>query len=159
MKLETRIQGIEDIAKVFNELPRSMQRRAYYRALMSGAGVVRDAAVRNLKAMPMNESTGSLAKNIRVYRKKRRRGLYGVAVRVRRGALNRRKKDGDGNPVRIGLYGSVLEYGKKNQPPRSWIRKAIREERSQAIDKLSSGMRKHMLESLDDAKKRSGAKR
>lgn len=156
MKIEVRIQGINDIVNVFNELPRSMQRKVYYRALLAGGGVVKQAAEQNLKSMPMDEATGTLAKNIRVYRLKKRRGLYRVAVRVRKGAVNKRKKDGAGDPVRVGLYGSVLEYGKKNQAPRSWIRKAIREERNQAVSRVSDGMRRHMIEALNDAKNRAG---
>lgn len=152
MNVNIKIEGVEQITAVFKQLPRSMQTKAYYRALFSGASAVKAGAEQNLKSMPMDEATGTLAKNIRVYRLKKRRGLYRVAVRVRKGATNKKKKDGSGAPVRVGLYGSVLEYGKKNQRPRSWIRKAIREERNRAVNRVIDGMRKHMIESLNDAK-------
>lgn len=148
MKLDVRFSGIKELARVFGELPRAMQRKSYYKALMASAGVVRDAAVDNLKSMPMDDATGTLEKNIRVYRLKKLRSFYRVAVRVRKGAVNTKKKDGSGNPVRVGLYGSVLEYGKKNQPPRSWIRKAIREERAEAIQRMASKMRETMAEAI-----------
>lgn len=156
MKLETRMQGVEELNKVFSNLPRSMQNKAYYRALLAGAGVVRDSAQKNVQSVVSNEATGALAKNLRVYRLKKRRGLYRVAVRVRKGAVNAKKRDGQGNPVRIGLYGSVLEYGKKGQAPRSWIRKAIREERTAAVYRIASDMQKRMLEALNDAKNKAG---
>lgn len=157
MDLETRITGVEDIEKVFNELPRALQRKAYYRALMAGGGVVQRAAVLNIKSTFLSdEATGTLAKNIRVNRLKKYRGNYRVAVRVRKGAVNKKKKDKDGNPVRVGLYGSVLEYGKKNQPPRSWLRKALRSEQASSVQAITDGMRKNMLQALNDAKDKAG---
>lgn len=157
MKIDVNIQGIEDLNKVFSQLPRSMQTKAYYRALFTGAGIVRRAAEQNVRGLPLSEATGTLAKNIRTYRlKKRRNGFFRVAVRVRKGAVNKMKKDKDGNPVRVGLYGSVLEYGKKNQAPRSWLRKAISSEKSRAVQGISTGMRKHMVEALNDAKNKAG---
>lgn len=155
MKFDGVFQGIQQLSKVFSNLPRSMQTKAYRRSLVAGAVVVRESAKRNVKSIVSSEATGELAKNLRVYPLKKRQGLYRVAVRVRKKAVNKKKRDGSGNPVRIGLYGSVLEYGKKGQAPRSWLRKAIREERSAAIYKVAGEMRKRMLESLNDAKSKS----
>lgn len=153
MDFDSKISGIEQLYKVFNNLPRAMQNKVYRSSLVAGAIVVRESAKRNVQSIVSNEATGALSKNLRVYQLKKRRGLYRVAVRVRKGAVNRRKKDGQGNPVRIGLYASVLEYGKKGQPPRSWLRKAIREERVQAIYKITTEMRTRMIDALNDAKK------
>lgn len=158
MKLENRIQGVEQLNKVFANLPRSMQNKAYYQALLAGGGLVRDAAQKNVQAVVSSEATGTLAKNLRVYRLKKKRGWYRVAVRVRKGAVNTKRKDKDGNPVRVGLYGSVLEYGKKGQAPRSWLRKAIREERSAALYRISGDMQKRMTEALNDARTKAGSR-
>lgn len=156
MDFKVNIQGVEDLDKVFLNLPRAMQTKAYYQSLFSGAGLVRDKARENVKSVVSSEATGALAKNLRVNRLKKRRGLYRVAVRVRKGAVNTKKKDKSGNPVRIGLYGSVLEYGKKGQAPRSWLRKAIREESVQAISKITTEMSKRMFMALNAAKDLAG---
>lgn len=142
-----------DLDKVFTNLPRSLQRKAYRQALRAGASVVRDAAEANLKSITTEGyATGYAAKQLRVYNLRKVNGNFRVAVQVRRGAVNV-KKLVNGEPVRVGLYVSVLEYGKENQPPRSWIRKAIREEKAQAIDALTRSMSEGMLEAIEDAKK------
>lgn len=156
MDFRTKIDGVDDLDKVFLNLPRAMQNKAYYQALFSGAGIVRDKAAKNVKSIVSSEATGALSKNIRVNRLKKRRGLYRVTVWVRKGAVNTKKKDKNGKPVRIGLYGSVLEYGKKGQPPRSWLRKAIREEKVQAIISIAKKMNENILNSVNEAKKMSG---
>lgn len=153
MQLTLKLSGLEDLNKTFLKLPRSMRTKVHYRSLMAGAGQVRDAASENVTKVVSDEASGVLAKNIRVYRLKKKRGWYRVAVRVRKGAVNKRKKDGQGNYVRVGLYGSVLEYGKKNQPPRSWIRRAIREEKTSAISRIRGEMRKRIPEAIEDAKR------
>lgn len=151
--LVVEIKGLKETQKALNSLPRSMRTKVHYRSLMAGAGQVRDAASENVRRVVSDEASGVLAKNIRVYRLKKARGWYRVAVRIRRGAVNARKRDGQGRPVRVGLYGSVLEYGKKNQAPRSWIRKAIREERPAAIARIRAEMRRRIPEAVEDAKR------
>lgn len=141
-----------DLDKVFINLPRTLQRSAYRQALRAGASVVRDAAEANLKAVATEGyATGYAAKQLRVYNLRKRNGNFRVAVQVRKGAVNV-KKIVNGEPVRVGLYVSVLEYGKENQPPRSWIRKAIREEKSQAIDALTRQMSIGMIKAIEEAK-------
>lgn len=144
---------IKNLEKVFRELPRAMQRKAYSRSLRAGASIVRDAAKENVKAITSNEATGTLANNLSVYNLKKYRGWYRVGVRVKKGAVNKKKKDGQGNPVRVGLYGAVLEYGKKGQTPKSWIRKAIRENKDNSLNAISAEMKKRMNEAIEDAKK------
>lgn len=156
MKVEYDIKGLRELNKVFAQIPRGMQSKVYYRALFSGAGVVRDKAKENLESMVSSEASGTGAKNLRVYRLRKRRGLFRVAVRVRKGAVNRKKKDKDGNPVRVGLYLSVLEYGKKGQTPRPYLRTAIKSERAQSILLIAESMKKYMIEGIDEAKKLAG---
>lgn len=146
-------KGLKELEKALSSLPRYMRTKVHYRSLMAGAGQVRNAASENVRKVTSSEASGVLAKNIRVYRLKKKRGWYRVAIRVRKGAVNKRKKDGEGRPVRVGLYGSVLEYGKKNQAPRSWIRKAIREEKTDAISRIKGEMRRRIPEAVEDAKR------
>lgn len=126
MDFSSDIQGIEQLNRVFSGLPRAMQNKAYYQALFAAGGLVRDAASENVRSITSSEATGYLAKNLRVYRlrKRTRTGFFRIGVMVRRKAVNSRKKDGEGNPVRVGLYGSVLEYGKKGQPPPLMVKKS-----------------------------------
>lgn len=146
------LTGIADLDVTFKRLPGATRRRAHMYALRKGAAVVRDNAEENVKAVTSGESTGLLEKNIRVYNLKKVRGNYRVAVQVRRGLVNQKKKV-KGVPVRVGLYAAVLEYGKKGQPPRSWIRKAVRESKTAAIDALRSEMNRRMVDAVNEAKK------
>lgn len=151
------IQGVGDLDKTFRELPRTMQTKAYYKALGRGARVVRDAAESNVTALVSDEASGVLAKNLVVNRLKKRRGFYRMAVRVKKGVVNTTKIV-KGVPVRVGLYGSVLEYGSKklNRPPKSWLRKAIREQRSQALQSITTEMSRNMLAAINAAKDAAG---
>lgn len=147
------VQGFESLDKAFANLPRSTQRKAIIPALREGGEVIRQAAEENLNAVTdSGYATGYAAKNLRVYNLRKYRGAYRVAVQVRRGAVNT-KKIVNGEPVRVGLYVSVLEYGKENQPPRSWLRKAKREKESRAINVLTQNLNRGMVEAIQDAKR------
>lgn len=152
MEFDGKLSGIADLDKTFRNLPGSTRRKAHMQALRAGAAVVRDLAEDNVKSITSGEATGYLAKNIRIYNYKKNRGNYRVAVQVRRNAVNT-KKIVKGEPVRVGMYAAVLEYGKKGQPPRSWIRKAIREGKTRAVALLTIEMSKRMVDAVRDAKR------
>lgn len=149
------LTGVQNIDKVFNNLPRSMQRKAYMQALRAGAAPVRDSASNNIRSV-LQPFTGLSARRgtIRIYNLRKYKGSFRVAVQVRRGLVNTRKTDGQGKPVRVGLYLAVAEYGstKLNRAPRSWIRKAIREQKSNAISNVTKEMNKRIVEAVEDAK-------
>lgn len=144
--------GIANLDKLFANLPKTTQRRAIAPSLRAGGTEIRDMAVENLKAVTSQDSTGVGEKNIRVYTLRKYKGYYRVSVQVRRGAVNEQKIV-NGEPVRVGLYLSVLEYGKENQAPRSWIRKAIREGETKAVNRLTQELRKRMLQAVEEAKR------
>lgn len=152
MEFTSGISGIANLDKLFAQLPKTTQRRAIAPSLRAGGAEIRDLAVDNLKSVISPDSTGIGEKNIRVYTLRKYKGYYRVSVQVKRGAVNEQKIV-NGEPVRVGLYLSVLEYGKENQPPRSWIRKAIREGRTKAVNRLIGEMRKRMVLAIEDAKK------
>lgn len=151
MEFKSNISGVQDLDRVFNSLPRSMQRKAYMQALRAGAGPVRDAARENIRAVS-NKFTGVLSRRgtVTIYNYRKSRGNYRVGVQIRRNLLNNKVK---GEPVRVGLYAAVLEYGspKLNRRPRSWIRKAIREQKSKAVDSLTKEMNKRIVDAVKDA--------
>lgn len=151
MEFKGSLSGIADIDKVFSNMPRSSQRKVYMRALREGAKPVKDAATDNIRQVS-KPFTGLLSRKstVAIYNYRKTRGNYRVGVQIRRGLLNNKVK---GEPVRVGLYAAVLEYGKKNQPPRSWIRKAIREKKSAAVDALTREFNKRLVDAVQDAKR------
>jgi HK97 gp10 family phage protein len=148
MKFDVDIIGVKDLDRVFNNLPRSMQRKAYMQALRAGAEPVKSAAQANIQQVS-RPYTGVLSRKstLRIYNLRKYRGNYRVSVQIRRGLINTKAKG-----VRVGLYAAVLEYGKKGQPPRPWIRKAIREQQAAAISALTTEMNKRIVDALKDAR-------
>lgn len=143
---------IREIEQALRDLPRAMQRRVYRQSLRAGAVPVRNAARANIRS-EYKEFSGlaSRANTVVAYNLKNFRGYMRVAVQIRRGLTNAVKRDKDGNPVRVGMYMAVGEYGssKLNRRPRSWIRKARREREGAAV----SAIQKELNERLEDALK------
>lgn len=155
MKFSARLTGIEELDRTFSRLPMATQRRAYVPALRSGANPVRKAATANLRTVSQPFSgLARRANTLAVYKLKNFQGHFRVAVQVRRGLTNSVKKDKDGKPVRVGMYLAVLEYGsqKLRRPPRSWLRKALREQKSIAVDSIRAEFSKRMNDVVLDAK-------
>lgn len=156
MDFKANLTGIYDLDKVFSNLPRTIRNRAARPALRAGAAKVRDAARDNVRQVA-DMFTGVLSKrgSITMYNMKMFRGSLRVAVQIRRGLVNTQKLDRNGKPVRVGMYAAVLEYGsrKLNRRPRSWIRRAIREQHNQAVSAIRSEMNKRMVEAVKDARR------
>lgn len=145
MEIDTSVQGLKEVEAIMRRIPTTMRTLAGHRALAAGANVIKQAAVSNLKAITAESkvATGTLAKGIRIYKMKKKRGMLRVGVMVQKGLVNK-KKIVKGKPVRVGLYASVLEFGKKNQPPRSWLRSASK----QNSDKIAAATEKALAEQL-----------
>lgn len=135
---------------MFSNLPRSTKRKVHMPALRAGGAVLRKKAEANIKSVVSGESTGTLEKNIRVYSYKKYRGNYRVGVQVKRGAVNN-KKIIKGQPVRVGLYAGVLEY--RDGGKYSWIRKASREGKNEAVSDVTREFNRRMIEAIRDAKR------
>lgn len=144
--IEGQVSGIKELIATFKELPRSTQNKAMRPALRKGAFVVRDAAAANIRAVTSDQATGLGAKNIRVYSLGKWQGMLRVGVMVKRGLTTIKG-------VRVGLYLSVLEYGKSNQPPRPWLRPAAATKTSAALDAVAAEASKRMDDAIKDAKK------
>lgn len=136
----------------FRQLPISTQRKALRPALTEGAKVIQRAAKQNVAAVASKDVTGTLQRNIVVRAAKNSRGRLRRVVQIRPQATHPTKRDRNG-PVRVAVYGAVLEYGKKNQPPRSWIRKAIRENESAAIEAVRREASIRMTAAVADARR------
>lgn len=144
MTIEAKVLGVADIDKVFKALPITTQNKASRPALRKGGTVIRNMASANVKAITSEEATGLLARSLRVYTFKRYKGNLRVGVQVKRGLVAK-------NGARVGLYGAVLEYGKEGQPPRSWIRKAIREGVTAANQAVLTEFNKRLVEAVRSA--------
>jgi len=141
------ISGVDELYKTFRQLPAKTQNKAMKPAMREGAKIVKKAAAGNIRAITSesSRSLGLLAKSLAVYQMKAR-GFIRMAVSVRKGKVTDKG-------VRVGLYASVLEYGKENQPPRSWIRKAARESTNAVIQKVALEAEKRMNAAIEASKK------
>jgi HK97 gp10 family phage protein len=137
---------ISQVLKSFRNLPRTTQNRAMRPAMRKGAQVVLEAAKGNILEVTSNEATGLLSRSLRVYNFRKYKGMLRTAVMIRRGLFSNRG-------TRVGLYGSVLEYGKANQPPRSWIRRAVRTAYGNAVQAVLAEAAVRMDAAVKEARK------
>lgn len=149
--IEIKEAGISEVKKLFSNLPKSSAKKGYKKALKAGGTVIRKLASNKVKSLVSNEATHTLEKNIAVYSLKTINGNYRVAVQVRRGVVNT-KKIVNGEPVRVGLYASVLEYGKKGQPAKSWLRSSAREGAPAALAAAEIAFYSVLQQIVDDAR-------
>lgn len=152
MQFSSKISGVDNLDKTFAALPSATRRKASIPAMRKAAFIIRDMARINVKAITSDESTGILENNLRVYTLRKYQGNLRVGVMVKKGLTNQYKII-RGEPVRVGLYAAVLEYGKAGQAPRSWIRKAIREGEVSSVAVLTTEMNKNMLYAVIEAKR------
>lgn len=141
------VSGDENIKAALKDLPRSVRNKAIRPALRDAAKIVQARAVQNVVSVVAGspETTGLLARSVVIRSIKDQNRDLRVAVAIGR-AVSRKG-------VRVGLYGSVLEFGKNNQPPRPWLRPAIRESESAVIAKVLTGARKRLDAAVEDAKR------
>ena len=154
MLIDTRVQGLKETEAALMKLPQKFRTAAGQKALIAGARVIQKAAVNNLKSITSASkvATGVLANGIRVYRMRKKRGMLRVGVMVQKKLVNKRKIV-KGEPVRVGLYASVLEYGKANQPPRSWLRTASENNADQTLSVVKGVLSENLAEAIEKAKR------
>lgn len=145
-----KIAGDKDVEKVLLNLPKAHAKIAYVPALKAGGKVIRKLASQKVTSIVSNEATGTLAKSLAVYKLKTVQGNYRVAVMVRRGAVNKLKLV-RGEPVRVGLYGSVLEY--RDGGRFSWLRPAAREGTNAAFQAVLTEFGNRLNDSIQEAKR------
>lgn len=147
MDMGVKITGMNELQRTFGKLPQSVRRKAMRPALKEGAKVIKEIAEFNVLSITAESqvSTGKLASSITTRSLRLYRGMLRYGVQIKKGAVN---EDGQ----RVGLYGSVLEYGKQNQPPRSWLRKAAREGVGAALSAIQNEARNKMDSAVRDAK-------
>lgn len=145
---------MEALLKTFNAMPDKIKLRAARYAMRQGAAVVKKAAERNIQGAESSEASHTLEKSLQVFRMKEKNGLVRYGVRIKPKSVNARKRDGQGKPVRVGLYAAVLEYGGKvrKQPAWSWLRRAAKEHISDVVAEAREGFKKNLDKAVNEAK-------
>lgn len=145
MDFSANITGLSELINTFTKLPAKVQKRALKPALRKGGKVIRDKATEKVKSLVSAEATGLGENSLRVYNMKNKDGKLRVGVMVKKGLKTKKG-------VRVGLYMSVLEYGKKDQPPRSYLRSSARESTAKVLETVRSEAAKNMDAAVQEAK-------
>ena len=142
------------LLKTFMSMPDKVKLKVARQALRQGAVVVKKYAQANVRASESSEASGVLEKSIQVAKFKEQNGRVRYAVRIKPKSVNERKRDGQGKPVRVGLYAAVLNWGKANQKPWHWLTNAAKEHVPEVVAAARQGFQKN----LDAAVKEAGGK-
>lgn len=155
MDFRFKVSGDDNVALTMSRLPRAMQNKALRPALREGGNVVKAAAVGNVqRAANAGYSTGRLARSIVVRQLKMKNHSLRVAVAIARG-----KKYPTG--ARVGLVGSVLEFGRikghggnrNTQAPRPWLRPAAASSASKVYNVILDYGRRNLAAAVAEASK------
>ena len=147
MELSSKISGDIDVMYAMQNLPRAMQTKALRPALRAGGELVRKAAIANVKRVAIKgRSTGKLARSIIARNARKKSGQLRVVVAVAAGRVYP-------SGTRVGLVGSVLEFGKKGQAPAPWLRPALRSTANSVYNVVLSVSRQNLSKAIEDARR------
>lgn len=158
MEMKFTTLGIDDLFHAMNELPNGMRNAALRPALIQGAQVVRKKAAENVEQVATaGHATGLLSRSIVVRTLKTKNKTLRVAVAVNPKAVSR-NTNYRGEPAKVGMYASVLEFGRvaggganggnrNSQPPRPWLKPALKANSNQVY----SIVRQVAAQNLDQA--------
>lgn len=143
------VTGADDIAYALGRVPNSTRKKIIRPGLRKGGNVIKNEAVQNIESVVSDKATGFLAKNVVVRSvRAQNKSDVRVAVTIRPGEVL--------NPLshtRVGLYGSVLEFGKEGQPPKPWLRPAQRSKAQETVNALVQTGHQYLQEVVDEAKR------
>ena len=153
MQIASIVTGSKEVEELMRKMPNALRNKAGVRALAAGAFVVKKAAIQNIKSATTDSKvmTGTLASGLRIYKMKPKRGMLRVGVMVKKGLVNK-KKIVKGQPVRVGLYASVLDYGKANQPPTGWLRSAASQNTAEAYSRVETVLKENIDKIIEAAR-------
>lgn len=169
MKITMNVEGLNGVLDTLQSLPAEVVSKRggpVKLSLAKAARVIRDQAKANLREIvsDSDESTGLLEKNVIVTRGKEPRGTKGerYLVRVRRkaydgGKIGKRQKAG--KRVTTHKTASLLEYGSSHQPPRPWLRKAVKQKGSEAINVFTEDLNKRIANTVKRLERQNRGKR
>ena len=141
------ITGLDELYKAMQALPDAMSRKCLRQSARIAMGLVKAQAQSNIESVVSPDtSKGLLKKSLQVKSlRPPSRGDVRVAVAIKGGVVSEKG-------ARVGLYGSVLEYGKEGQAPRPWLRPAVRSQAQAAADRLVQEARSRLGSAVDEAR-------
>lgn len=145
MDITNTIANMDSTLRAMANLPRGLRNKALRPALRKGAQVVQAAAIRNVKQVAdKGYSKGVLSRSVVIRTLRTRNSTLRVAVTI---SPNKVSKAG----VRVGLYGSVLEHGKKNQRPQPWLRPAAAQNERKAYETMRFEAARNLEKAIKEA--------
>lgn len=163
MEMKFNTSGIDDLFHAMGELPNGMRNAALRPALIQGAQLVREKAAQNVVSVAnAGHATGLLAKSVVVRSLRTKNKTLRIAVAVNPKAVSRYTTY-RGAPARVGMYASVLEFGRveggganggnrNSQPPRPWLKPALKANANQVYSVVrqvaAQNLNKAIAESL-----------
>lgn len=142
------ITGVRELSEAFSALPEITAKKSIRPALRKGGTLIKKQAIDNLKSLKMKDRTGFLEKNIVT-----KAGRTKSKSDIRQIVSIRGKVTNPKNNQRPGLYGSVIEFGKKNQPAKPWFRPAIRARGQDVINLMADFIKSKMDDVVNEAKR------
>lgn len=158
MKVELNLQGMEGVLSTLKSLPPEIVSKRggpVKLALAKGARLIRDEAIKNVKASIARngeQSTGLLEKSIIASRGKAPIGGKGerYLVRVKRKAydqekISKKESRAKGRKRVTTLQtANLLEYGSSHQPATPWLRPAVQNKGEQAINVITEDLKRRI---------------
>lgn len=155
MRVEMNLEGMDGVLATLKSLPPEIVSKRggpVKLALAKGARLIRDEAIKNVKASIARnggQSTGLLEKSIIASRGKAPIGGKGerYLVRVKGKAYDGQKlKKGTKSGKRVTTLqtANLLEYGSSHQPATPWLRPAVQNKGEQAINVITEDLKRRI---------------
>lgn len=137
------LDGFEEVIKIFEKLPATLQKKALRPALRAGAKIILKAA--KAKSAKL---TGKNRRFIKIKSLKRSRKSIGVMIQT-----GTREQLGIPRDEQ-GYYPMVLEYGSKNVKRRPFMKPALRENHAAATRAIGKALEKNIEKVVKKAAKK-----
>lgn len=133
MKVTVKIEGLADLNRRLTQLPKAIQGRPLRTAVAAGGRVIQQEAKARVPV-----DTGLVRDRIRVMsmRQEQRNARAEVVVGVRRVEKNTRRTDP--------FYWRFIEFGTRFKPARPFLRPALENKRTEAVDAIRERLAKRI---------------
>ncbi len=133
MKVTVKVEGLADLNRRLTQLPKAIQGRPLRTAVAAGGRVIQQEAKARVPV-----DTGLVRDRIRVMsmRQEQRNARAEVVVGVRRVEKNTRRTDP--------FYWRFIEFGTRFKPARPFLRPALENKRTEAVDAIRERLAKRI---------------
>lgn len=142
------ITGADKVLRALERLPNATRKKAIRPAMRKGAKPIQQQVIANIQSDLTDISTHTLEKNIVI-----RAGKTSVPGWVRVVVAIAAKKLNPKNAQRLGLYGSVREFGKEGQPAKPAFRPAAAQKANESIIAIINGAKLGLDQAVQEAKR------